>query len=499
MRAVVLVLVLAGAAVVASPAHAQRLTFDPDTVYKVARGAAPSEGPVDAPVTIVMWSDHACGYCNRVQTTLDALLRLYPGQLRLVHRTLPLDDDHTLTAEATLAAAAQGRFRMMSDRIYAVWGRLDRAGLELIAREIGLDMIRFRADLDGGVHRAQIAADAADAATLGLTGTPMFFINGRPISGNQRLKTFVDVVDQELARAAAEGGDHDALVARGRTRADAPVGAERERFELDPNGTYKMGLGLPGHQAGPDDALVTIVVWGDFECPYCARLAPVLAHVREVYGDRVRVVYRHLAMAFHRKASLAAEAAIAAADQGKFWAFHDQVYGHFGKLDRADLERFAEAVGLDLRRFRAALDDRRYRDLVAAETAAAEAIGVDGTPTTFINGRPVIGSRDKAQLERLVEAQLASAQAAVTGGVAPADIYAVYMSGATGDDRADPSRVPDGAAMKVALRADDLSRAVAAACRRRDAARARTLAGELAGAPRKRAKLVCTASGIDLP
>src|SRR5205814_5210772 len=139
-------------AIVAAPARADRLGFDPKTIYKVPRGEAPTNGPADAPVTIVAWSDYACAYCNRVQGTLDHLARLYPGQLRWVHRTLPLDDENTLGPEAALAAAAQGRFRPMNDRLFGLGGRVDRAAVELLARELGLDMVRFRADLDSHAY-----------------------------------------------------------------------------------------------------------------------------------------------------------------------------------------------------------------------------------------------------------------------------------------------------------------------------------------------------------
>src|ERR1700759_4782761 len=100
-------------------ARADRPSFDPAAIYKVSLGHAPVTGPADAPITVVAWSDYACAYCNRAQATLDRLERLSPGQLRWVHRTLPLDDDNTLAAEAALAADVQGRFRPMNDRLYA--------------------------------------------------------------------------------------------------------------------------------------------------------------------------------------------------------------------------------------------------------------------------------------------------------------------------------------------------------------------------------------------
>jgi protein-disulfide isomerase len=490
MKLVLALLLLAGTAA------ADKLEFDPASVYNVPRGTGPTEGPADAPITIVVWSDHACGYCIRAQVTLDQLVRLYPGQIKFVHRTLPLDEDDTLSAEAALAAAAQGRFRPMSDRLYVVHGKVDRAAVELMARELGLDMLRFRHALDTHEYAAQIAADVKDATTLGITGTPVFFVNGRAISGNQALKVFADTVDEELVRA--KGASYEELVVRGKPTADVPD-IDRPSFDLDPKTTYKMGLGLPGHQQGPDDALVTIVVWGDFQCPFCAKMAPILTQVRAKYGDAVRIVYRHLPMTFHKKAALVAEAAVAAAEQGKFWPFHDARWAGFGHLERTDLEQYAQIAGLDLAKFKAALDDRRHHDLVISEGAAGLALGVDGTPTSFINGKPVVGLRDFAGVAKIVDEQLAQAKQVVAGGIPAKDYYAVVMSGATGVDRADPSTIPDVAGMRIAMRADDRGRAVAAACRRRDAKRAGELAAGLTGDAKRRAALVCATGGIDLP
>jgi protein-disulfide isomerase len=493
-RTIVLVALLSSVAV------ADRLTFDPQAIYKAPLGASPGEGPADAPVTIVYWSDFACGYCYRVQPTLDTLNRMYPGQIRWVHRTFPLDDDETVGAEASLAAAAQGQFRPMNDRLYALAGRVDRAAIELIARELGLDMVRFRADLDTRVHRAQIAADKADARALGISGTPTFFVNGRPVHGSQNLKVFVDVVDQELARAATISGGYEQIVAAGKLQADSPPEADdRKAFELDPNATYRVGLGLPGHQLGPDTAPVTIVVWSDFQCTFCNRSVPVIEKLHAKYGDDVRIVFRHLAMNFHKHAGLASEAAIAAADQGKFWPYHDQIWAHFGALTRPDLDGFAQAVGLDMPRFRAALDERRYRDLVVQEAATALALGVDGTPTMFVNGQPVVGSRDFDTMDKIVGAHLSRAKQAIAAGLPPGDVYALVMSEALGAERADPSRVPDASVAKIAMRSEDRARAVTAACRRRDRQRAISLATGLAADPRRRALLVCAGVGIDLP
>jgi protein-disulfide isomerase len=498
MRWLVLAVVLC-----ATPARADKLGFDPRSVYKVPRGTAHAEGPADAPLTVVVWSDYACAFCNRVQGTLDQLDRLYPGQLRWVHRTLPLDEDYTLAAEASLAAAAQGKFRPMHGRLFALRGRVTRAEAELVARELGLDMIQFRADLDAGTYRPAVRSDASDAEKLGVTATPAFFINGRPIHGNQPLKVFVDVVDEELARAhqasAAKPVDlYEALVAGGKPSADT-ANAEHEISKLNPGQAYRIGLGLPGHQLGPDDALVTIVELVDFQCTFCKRQVAALEHVRKKYGDQVRIVVRHYPLIMHRDAQLAAEAAVAAAEQGKFWPFHDALWSNFGKLARTDLETFAQGVGIDMTKFRAALDERRYYDAVVAETAAAAAVGVSGTPTMFINGQPIVGSHDEAELDRFIDIHLANAKAAVAKGLPRSDIYALVMAAAEGVERADPSSIPDAAAVRIEMRADDRARSVEAACRRRDGGRATKLAVPLEGAAKKRAAKVCAGEGIDLP
>jgi protein-disulfide isomerase len=505
-----IVALVATAAVAFAPgrAAAELRGFDPDTVYKVPVGAAPQRGPASAPVTIVAWSDFACRFCNRVEATLEQLDRLYPGQLRWVFRHLPLDPDDPLAAEASLAAAAQGRFWPMKARLFALRGKVDRPIVEMIAGELGLDLVRFRGDLDAGAYRAQVAADVAAAQALGVTGTPTFFVNGRPIRGNQALGTFTAVVDAELARAAAAGktgvagaGLYDHLVGTGVPAADAElVPATVASVELDRTALYKMGLGLPGHSAGPDDALVTVVVWSDFECGYCTRNLKDLARLREEHPADVRIVFRHMPLSFHEHAQLAAEAGVAAAAQGKFWAFHDRAFSADGALDRAALERIAKDAGIDLARFRAALDDRRYHDAVAAEAAAGSELGISGTPTMFVNGSPIIGAAGWDVIGPMVAAHLSAAQQMVAHGLERRDVYGMVMLSGGAGERSDPSRIPRPGEHEVKLELGPVEReaAVIAACRGRDGARAGELAGRLTGDRRANVDETCAAIGVDL-
>lgn len=489
-------------AAVGTSARADHPSFDPATVYKVSLGTSPRRGPETAPITIVEWSDFACRYCNRVNATLDQLDRLYPGKLRWVYRQFPLDPDNTIAAEAALAAGAQGRFWPMHDRLFAVHGLVDRASVELLAQDLGLDMNRFRGDLDAGTFRAQVEDDQATAVALGVTGTPTFFINGRPVHGNAPLREFTGVIDEELPRAAAASGPdrYGALVAGGHPIADAPAGTERPIFQLDPATVYAVGLGMSGHDLGPADALVTIVMWSDFECPFCARNMPSLARARQEYGDKLRIIYRHMPLPFHRHAQLAAEAGAEAAHQGKFWAFSDYVFAHPGHLDRDGLIESGRAIGMDVAALAAALDDRRWRDAVAADAAAGAIAGVDGTPTMFVNGVPVIGAVPYERIKPVIDARLVDAEQLVAHGVDKADVYGVVMGAAHDGERADPGRMPVAAsAAALELGPVDREAAVVAACRGHDKDRADKLAARLAGAGKTEAAEACAAYGVDLP
>lgn len=158
---------------------------------------------------------------------------------------------------------------------------------------------------------------------------------------------------------------------------------------------------------GPTRAPVTIEVWSDFECSFCAKGAERLQELREKYGDSVRVVFRHNPLPRHRNAALAAEASVEAQAQGRFWEFHDALFKKQGTRDRAALEAVAFEVGMDLGRFKSALDSRRGRGDVEQDTTEAKNRGVSGTPTFFINGTPVVGAQPIEVLSKAVDAELA--------------------------------------------------------------------------------------------
>ena len=157
------------------------------------------------------------------------------------------------------------------------------------------------------------------------------------------------------------------------------------------------------HVRGPEDAPVTVVEYGDFECPYCGRAEPVIRELLAEHGD-VRYVWRHLPLSdVHPRAQLAAEGAEAAADQGAFWRMHDKLFEHQDALRPVDLVTYAREVGLDVERFRDDLRRHAWTSRVAEDVDSADLSGVSGTPTFFINERRHHGAYDIATLTAAVK------------------------------------------------------------------------------------------------
>jgi Na+/H+ antiporter NhaA len=157
------------------------------------------------------------------------------------------------------------------------------------------------------------------------------------------------------------------------------------------------------HVRGPDQAPVTLVEYGDFECPYCGRAEPVVRELLAGYGN-LRYVWRHLPLTdVHPHAQLAAEAAEAAASQGKFWEMHDQLLDHQDALTAKDLIRYAAQLGLDTEQFTSDLRDHTGQAKIAADVDSADLSGVSGTPTFFINGKRHHGAYDITTLSGAVQ------------------------------------------------------------------------------------------------
>ena len=175
---------------------------------------------------------------------------------------------------------------------------------------------------------------------------------------------------------------------------------------LEPIRVSVVADGFPAK--GPEDAPVTIVEFSDFECPYCARVIPALDEVVETYGDKVRLVFRQFPLNIHPNAQKAAEAALCARDQDKFWQMHDAMFKEQRSLGVEQLKEKAARLGLDATAFNECLDSSRHADAVLADLKAGSDVGVSGTPALFINGRFLSGAQPFAAIAKLIDEELAT-------------------------------------------------------------------------------------------
>jgi protein-disulfide isomerase len=159
---------------------------------------------------------------------------------------------------------------------------------------------------------------------------------------------------------------------------------------------------------GPADAKVTVVEFSDFECPYCSRAANITSQVKEKYGAQVRVVFRQFPLSFHQNAQGAAEASLAAHSQGKFWEFHDKMFENQRALDRPSLEGYAQELGLDMVKFKAALDAKEHEARVKGDLEMGNTVAVQGTPTMFVNGKRIANPTDFGAVSQAIDAALGS-------------------------------------------------------------------------------------------
>lgn len=158
---------------------------------------------------------------------------------------------------------------------------------------------------------------------------------------------------------------------------------------------------------GPADAVITIVEFSDYQCPFCARVTPTMAQVMQTYGSRVRRVFKDFPLPNHAEAPKAAEAARCAGDEGKYWEMHDRLFANQGALQVPAIKQTAAAIGLSQATFDQCLDSGKYAAAVQADIDQGQKLGVNSTPTLYINGRPLIGAQPFEQFKQVIDEELA--------------------------------------------------------------------------------------------
>jgi len=343
-------------------------------------------GPSSAPITILLFSDFESFPCARSAEVLSNLLAQSPD-VRLIFKHAPAatNPNAFLAHEAALAAGAQGKFWEMHDLLFANQTKLTRADLTGYAKQLTLNLPAFQQALDNHTYRSIIERDLAEAKGLGVTSTPTFFVNGRRLVGPQGYASLGAVIESVLA-----GIPPSQRVAPEITAAGPAQSIDLKRAPTK----------------GPAAAPVSLVLFSDFQCPYCAQAAPIVQQLVAAYPTQVRLAFKHYPLPMHKDAPLAHEAALAAAEQGKFWEMHDLIFTTQDKLTRDDLIAKAKQLNLDTLRFTRDLDTHRFKPAVEADRQEGNRLGVDGTPFFFINGHAISGGASLEDFKKLIDAAL---------------------------------------------------------------------------------------------
>ncbi|HXJ36848.1 MAG TPA: thioredoxin domain-containing protein [Candidatus Eisenbacteria bacterium] len=172
-------------------------------VVEVATAGRPEKGPKDAPITMIVFSDYECPFCRRAEETVEQVLKAYDGKIRYVFRDYPLPFHKSARPAAIAAACAneQGKYWDMNNKLFKI--QLSPDTIKQAAKDSGLDMTKFDACVAKNDQKA-IEQDIADGGTVGVNGTPAFFINGRMISGAQPIEAFKDIIDDELSHGGGK-------------------------------------------------------------------------------------------------------------------------------------------------------------------------------------------------------------------------------------------------------------------------------------------------------
>ena len=396
----------------------------------------PSWGQRDAFVTVVMFSDFQCPYCNRVEPTLAQVRTTYgPEKVRIVwkNQPLPFHPNAKPAAEAAQVVMMLGgneAFWKFHDYALRNQQSLTADNFSKWALLSGVEIAAFQASMAEHRGAAKVAADQQLANEIGASGTPAFRINGVELTGAQPFDSFKTLIDRELVKARAKvdaGTPQNRLYAvmTAENVANEPKRVADDDIEEDTTTTFKVPIaGAPVR--GKSTALVTIVEFSDFNCPFCKMVQPTLDAVRKKYGDDVRLVWRDEPLSFHPRALPAAQLARFARHQkgnAGFWDMHDRLFASQLALADADLSRLATAAKLDATKAMAAVAASSFKNEIEADVSLANQLQADGTPHFFINGRRIIGAVPAERFATIIDEEIKKAEALVKSGTARAAVY----------------------------------------------------------------------------
>lgn len=369
---------------------------------------APMRGAKEPLVTIVQFGDYTDPASAIQASAVADALQKWPSDVSVAFVQLPSRSRRVarMAAETATAAGAE-KFWQVHDRLFATPPKAP-ADLERIATESGLDVATWKQAIESGLHKPWIEANATSARELGIVRAPALFVNGRAATGTaDEIVAAIDAERTAMAKLVADGLPRAEIYAEILAVADMPKPLATPTGDDD-----GASFAVPAAERpvlGPANALVTIVIFSDFQCPYCARAQETLAELRKRHPDDVRLVFRNMPLAFHREARTLAKIALAAEKQGKFWEMHDLIFAN-RDLHTASAKQLAKKLRIDAKKLAKAMKSPELEQKIAEDEALAKSFGVSGTPTFFVNGRRMSGAQPIESFDALVREELEKAK-----------------------------------------------------------------------------------------
>lgn len=339
-------------------------------------------GDPSAPVVITAFFDFDCRGCASTWGEVLAAIRTRQPLVRVTLRTFATATDRLAIEkhEAVLSASSQGKLWEMFQTLLQNPQSRTRADLIALARNVGIDVPQFDKLLDDHHLRRIVQDDIAEAVSLGITVAPTLVINGVRLVGPQPQTSIDAVIEVALSRVGQER-----------------LNKSDSRVSISVEGSPRQG---------PLEAPVQLVEFADFGCGACSALAQAIRRLVDAYPGKVALIFKHYPLPIHANALLAHKAAAAAQAQSKFWEMHDMLFASKRPLTREAVIQNAKSLGLRVPRFERDLDSIEVSSVIEADQLEGRALGVDGTPTFFVNGRIVPEGASLGDLRSMIASEI---------------------------------------------------------------------------------------------
>jgi len=377
-----------------------------DQEFKFGLSNTPVLGDPEAKVKMVIFSDFLCPFCKKMADALEEMVKAEPKKFALFSKEYVVHPGAILEHQAALAAHAQGKYWEMHDLLFQnqpELGQLSRGEgdkeafknkLTELAKSIGLDTDKFKADLDNESYLPQIQADMEEGKNAEVPATPTVFINGyfygynpdelkakaRELAGEKPgIEATLTSIDQKIEQMAA-------YVKSVKAARERPKGLEQgKKYEFDLSNAPVIGN---------RGAKTQVVVFSDFQCPFCEQMAGLLEQVQAEHPNNVAVFFKNFVV--HAPAGIEHEAAMSANAQGKFKQMHDILFKNRAELTKlsgegeekltARILELAAQAGVNVNKLKADLDSNKYQEMIAKDMNEGREAEIGSTPTVLVNG-----------------------------------------------------------------------------------------------------------------